>query len=80
MEQTIPQTVSRESLGAKVGLFSTIGNVVLFVCKYLAGTLCGNVAVLAESFGFSEFSAGDTGISHVGTEGRLSSSIRARQV
>lgn len=50
MEQTIPQTVSRESLGAKVGLFSTIGNVVLFVCKYLAGTLCGNVAVLAESF------------------------------
>lgn len=50
MEQTMPPMVSRESLGVKVGLFSTIGNVMLFVCKYLAGTLCGNVAVLAESF------------------------------
>ena len=50
MEQALTQNISRENLGMKTGLFSTLGNVLLFICKYLTGTLCGNVAVLAESF------------------------------
>ena len=50
MEQALTQNISRENLGMKTGLFSALGNVLLFICKYLTGTLCGNVAVLAESF------------------------------
>lgn len=50
MEGTLQKPVSRESLGIKVGIFSACGNILLFICKYLAGILCGNMAVMAESF------------------------------
>ncbi|MBT9776234.1 cation diffusion facilitator family transporter [Clostridium sp. MCC353] len=49
MEETLQKPVSRESMGIKVGFFSASGNLLLFICKYLAGALCGNMAVMAES-------------------------------
>lgn len=50
MEQTLTQPMSRENLGARVGILSAAGNLLLFVCKYTAGITCGNVAVLAEGY------------------------------
>lgn len=42
--------MSRENLGARVGILSAAGNLLLFACKYTAGITCGNVAVLAEGY------------------------------
>ncbi|MCD8168242.1 MAG: cation diffusion facilitator family transporter [Clostridiales bacterium] len=50
MEQTLTQPMSRENLGARVGILSAAGNLLLFACKYTAGITCGNVAVLAEGY------------------------------
>lgn len=50
MERTLPKFGFRKDIGIKVGAFSAIGNILLFACKYLASSLCGNAAILAEGF------------------------------